>query len=55
MRDADWSRQNLLRCDWLPPSVAPITTLLLTRNEAQPAVSASVSIQRHSVRFYLTQ
>ena len=26
MRDSDWSRQNLLRSDWLGPSVAPITT-----------------------------
>ena len=27
MRDSDWSRQNLLRSDWLGPSVALITTL----------------------------
>ena len=26
MRDSDWSRSNLLRSDWLLPSVAPITT-----------------------------
>ena len=26
MRDSDWSRQNLLRSDWLGPSVAPYTT-----------------------------
>ena len=26
MRDSDWSRQKLLRSDWLGPSVAPITT-----------------------------
>ena len=26
MRDSDWSRQILLRSDWLPPSVAPYTT-----------------------------
>ena len=26
MRDSDWSRENLLRSDWLGPSVAPITT-----------------------------
>ena len=26
MRDSDWSRQNLLRSDWLVPKVAPITT-----------------------------
>ena len=29
MRDADWSRENLLRSDWLLPSVAPITTKAL--------------------------
>ena len=27
MRDSDWSRENLLRSDWLPIIVAPITTL----------------------------
>ena len=27
MRDSDWSRQILLRSDWLGPSVAPITTV----------------------------
>ena len=26
MRDADWSRETLLRSDWLGPIVAPITT-----------------------------
>ena len=26
MRDADWSRPNLLRSDWLGPTVAMITT-----------------------------
>ena len=26
--DSDWSRQILLRSDWLPPSVAPITTII---------------------------
>ena len=26
MRDADWSRETLLRSDWLVPIVAPITT-----------------------------
>ena len=26
MRDSDWSRENLLRSDWLPIIVAPITT-----------------------------
>ena len=28
MRDADWSRENLLRSDWLGPSVALYTTNL---------------------------
>ena len=27
MHDSDWSRQNLLRTDWLGPSVATMTTL----------------------------
>ena len=26
MRDSDWSREILLRSDWLGPSVAPYTT-----------------------------
>ena len=26
MHDSDWSRQNLLRSDWLGPSVATMTT-----------------------------
>ena len=26
MRESDWSRQNLLRSDWLPTSVAICTT-----------------------------
>ena len=26
MRDSDWSRENLLRSDWLLPSVATFTT-----------------------------
>ena len=28
MRDSDWSRANLLRSDWLGPSVAIMTTQL---------------------------
>ena len=28
MRDSDWSRSNLLRSDWLGPSVALLTTNL---------------------------
>ena len=28
MRDSDWSKNFLLRSDWLPPSVALCTTLL---------------------------
>ena len=30
MRDSDWSREILLRSDWLGPSVAPITTALIS-------------------------
>ena len=29
MRDSDWSRPNLLRCDWLPIIVAIMTTQLI--------------------------
>ena len=28
MHDSDWSRQNLLRSDWLGPSVATMTTVI---------------------------
>ena len=28
MRDADWSRETLLRSDWLGPKVAPYTTIV---------------------------
>ena len=28
MRDSDWSREKMLRSDWLPPSVATITTFV---------------------------
>ena len=27
MRDSDWSRRNLLRCDWLLPRIAMCTTV----------------------------
>ena len=29
MRDSDWSRQNLLRSDWLVPRVALYTTVII--------------------------
>ena len=32
MRDSDWSRQILLRSDWLPTRVALITTIVVLRN-----------------------
>ena len=32
MRDSDWSRQILLRSDWLHPSVALYTTSKVCRN-----------------------
>ena len=28
MRDSDWSRENLLRSDWLGPLVATMTTYI---------------------------
>ena len=28
MRESDWSRQNLLRSDWLPTNVAICTTFV---------------------------
>ena len=31
--DSDWSRQNLLRSDWLGPSVACITTYFKSKKE----------------------
>ena len=30
MRDSDWSREKMLRSDWLGPSVATITTSSLS-------------------------
>ena len=32
MRDSDWSREILLRSDWLQPKVAPITTRMALRD-----------------------
>ena len=47
MRDSDWSRQILLRSDWLGPSVALITTvgenLKLLLSLGQPRVSDTPS------------
>ena len=31
MRDADWSRETLLRSDWLGPKVAPYTTIMVVK------------------------
>ena len=36
MRDSDWSRRNLLRSDWLLPSVASLTT----KNEERESKTA---------------
>ena len=38
MRDSDWSRQNLLRSDWLLPRVATYTTniICIDRGFAKP-------------------
>ena len=42
MRDADWSRQNLLRSDWLGPTVATITTQNLPGLNELPEVHFEV-------------
>ena len=42
MRDADWSRETLLRSDWLGPIVAPITTEVQNR---KPKVLGSFPAQ----------
>ena len=33
MRDSDWSRQILLRSDWLLPSVASMTTSVVIASD----------------------
>ena len=34
MRDSDWSRENLLRSDWLVPKGASITTVIFDKLKA---------------------
>ena len=46
MRDADWSRETLLRSDWLGPKVAPITTLLLWISSSFPNARTTRITQR---------
>ena len=50
MRDSDWSRQNLLRSDWLGPIVATITTaepfhIIHYRENPQTPLPASYGIR----------
>ena len=46
MRDSDWSRPNLLRSDWLLPSVAPITTVPVFKSgdESKPGNYRPISL-----------
>ena len=37
--DSDWSRSNLLRSDWLLPSVASMTTLYICHMNLRPLKS----------------
>ena len=39
MRDSDWSRENLLRSDWLGPLVATMTTVIDQQTDANYYVS----------------
>ena len=45
MRDADWSRETLLRSDWLIPIVAPITTALNLKMTIAQVVETSVTVK----------
>ena len=36
MRDSDWSREILLRSDWLGPRVALITTIVMLETRSHP-------------------
>ena len=47
MRDSDWSRVNLLRSDWLPTSVAMITTFVNNIGFESEIYSYLVDIHEH--------
>ena len=40
--DSDWSRRNLLRSDWLPTSVAIMTTLHVENNYTKVVTSRGI-------------
>ena len=52
--DSDWSRRNLLRSDWLPTSVATITTVAVSVVELK-ALSENLASRNRllSVDYYL--
>ena len=53
MRDSDWSRQILLRSDWLGPSVATMTTQVRSAlKKLQERHSLSSSIKNEQVSTY---
>ena len=45
--DSDWSRQNVLRSDWLGPSVAPYTTAdcRLQTADCEPGVKCRLCVK----------
>ena len=45
MRDADWSRETLLRSDWLGPKVAPYTTYDLVQYNIRDPPYSVVCVQ----------
>ena len=49
MRDSDWSREILLRSDWLVPRVAPITTATSCTVEFWMLLGGLVSSQQLEV------
>ena len=51
MRDSDWSRPNLLRCDWLPIIVAIMTTQL-TWSKQKLVFNYQTSGNFSSLRFF---
>ena len=60
MRDSDWSRQNVLRSDWLGPSVALITTYAYVTTEStfrvQPLLFSLLSFSsRRSFYFFMLE
>ena len=52
--DSDWSRPNLLRSDWLPPSVALITTLIFEVGYRPPRL-VKISHKKVQITFGVPQ